>query len=80
MTDTQEALLNGIIEAPQDDACRLIYADYLEENGNETRADYIRKSVELDKLEREYHAAYILHQTFIGGDNIALDQVDWEPV
>ncbi len=80
MTDTQEALLAGIIEAPEDDARRLIYADYLEENDDEPRADYIRQSVELDRMEREFSPAYILYQTFSSGDNIALDQINWEPV
>lgn len=80
MTDTQEALLAGIIEAPLDDAPRLIYADYLEEHGEENRAEYIRISVELDRMEREHQPAYILHQAFTRGDNIALNQVDWEPI
>lgn len=41
MTD-RDALLRAIIEAPDDDAPRLIYADWLDENGDPARAEFIR--------------------------------------
>jgi uncharacterized protein (TIGR02996 family) len=37
-----EAFLQSIIEAPSDDTPRLIYADWLEENGDAPRAEFIR--------------------------------------
>jgi uncharacterized protein (TIGR02996 family) len=36
------ALLRGILERPADDTARLVYADWLQENGEEVRAEFIR--------------------------------------
>jgi uncharacterized protein (TIGR02996 family) len=45
MTDRQ-AFLNAIIDRPDDDLLRLVFADYLEENGDADRAEFIRLQVE----------------------------------
>ena len=45
-----EAFLRDILEAPEDDGPRLVYADWLEENGQATRAEFIRLQVELARL------------------------------
>lgn len=37
-----DALLRAILEHPAQDAPRLMYADWLQENGNESRAEFIR--------------------------------------
>jgi uncharacterized protein (TIGR02996 family) len=42
-----EAFLQTIIECPDDDAPRLIYADWLEENGDPDRAEFIREQIRL---------------------------------
>ncbi|HEY1067961.1 MAG TPA: TIGR02996 domain-containing protein [Pirellulales bacterium] len=42
--------LQAILAAPDDDAPRLIYADWLEEAGEEERAELIRVQIELDQL------------------------------
>lgn len=42
---TGYALINAIINKPDDDAPRLIYADWLEENERQDRAAYIREMV-----------------------------------
>lgn len=39
---TQRALLNAIIAKPDDDALRLIYSDWLDENGEAERASLVR--------------------------------------
>jgi uncharacterized protein (TIGR02996 family) len=39
---TTKALLATIIANPQDDTARLVYADWLQENGDEDRAEFIR--------------------------------------
>jgi uncharacterized protein (TIGR02996 family) len=44
-----EAFLQSICENPEDDAVRLIYADWLEENGD-PRGEFIRAQVELAQL------------------------------
>lgn len=54
----RESLLRSILESPQDDTPRLIYADWLEENGEAERAEFVRVQVELARLERnEIHFA-----------------------
>lgn len=45
MTDRQ-AFLNAVIDRPDDDLLRLVFADYLEENGDPDRAEFIRLQVE----------------------------------
>jgi uncharacterized protein (TIGR02996 family) len=51
MTD-REALLLAIKANPHDDLPRLIFADYLDENGEPERADYIRTAIEIARLEQ----------------------------
>ena len=46
-TTDEHALLAAIAAAPLDDAPRLVYADWLQERGEETRADYLRAIVTL---------------------------------
>jgi uncharacterized protein (TIGR02996 family) len=49
-TDVGEALYQAILDDPEDDASRLVYADWLEENGGpagQARAEFIRVQVEL---------------------------------
>jgi uncharacterized protein (TIGR02996 family) len=43
----EDALLKAVIAEPDDDSPRLIYADWLEENGQEARAEFIRVQVAL---------------------------------
>ena len=45
-----EAFLRAIFAAPDDDTPRLVYADFLEENGKPERAALIRAQCELAKL------------------------------
>ena len=50
MTD-QPGFLAAILDSPDDDTPRLVYADWLEENGQEARAEFIRVQCELARLE-----------------------------
>jgi uncharacterized protein (TIGR02996 family) len=43
------ALLLAIVTDPADDAARLIFADWCEENGQPERAEFVRVQVELDR-------------------------------
>jgi uncharacterized protein (TIGR02996 family) len=57
MTD-RDALLRAICDAPDDDAPRLIYADWLDEHGDPRQAEFIRVQIELAQVpepERESH-------------------------
>ena len=46
-TNTAQGLLADIIEHPEDDDLRLIYADFLDDHDEEERAEFIRSQVEL---------------------------------
>jgi uncharacterized protein (TIGR02996 family) len=52
MTD-DAAFLRAVLDAPGDDAPRLVYADWLEENGQGDRAEFIRVQCELARLPIE---------------------------
>ena len=47
-----EAFLRAIFDAPDDDTPRLVYADFLEENGDEDRAAYIRYECEAARCDQ----------------------------
>jgi uncharacterized protein (TIGR02996 family) len=46
----EQSLLQAILEAPEDDRLRLVYSDWLEEDGQAERAEFIRTQVELARL------------------------------
>ncbi|HZY86359.1 MAG TPA: TIGR02996 domain-containing protein [Gemmataceae bacterium] len=48
----QEAFLADVIEHPDDDAPRLVYADWLDDHGDADRAEFIRLQCEVAKLEQ----------------------------
>src|SRR5262245_12883262 len=47
----QQGLLAAILAEPDDDVPRLVYADWLDEHGDEARAEFIRVQVELARME-----------------------------
>lgn len=51
---SRESFIRAICETPGDDSVRSIYADYLEEQGETARAEFIRVQVELAQRPREY--------------------------
>lgn len=54
MTTVEHAgFLAAIIEEPHDDFHRIVYADWLEENGEDERAEFIRAQLELAKMRAE---------------------------
>lgn len=53
---TDRQLLRAILEKPEDDAPRLIYADWLEEDGQPERAEFIRVQCELARCPSEIRA------------------------
>jgi uncharacterized protein (TIGR02996 family) len=56
---SHDAFLQAIIETPDDDAPRLVYADWLEDNGDPLRAQFIRRDClvppGIDEEEPAYH-------------------------
>src|SRR5207344_2104774 len=47
---TDAAFLRAILAHPDDDAPRLIYADWLDEQGDADRAEFIRLQVQLSRM------------------------------
>jgi uncharacterized protein (TIGR02996 family) len=46
----RDAFLRAICENPDDDTPRLVFADWLQENGDEARAEFIRVQIEAARL------------------------------
>jgi uncharacterized protein (TIGR02996 family) len=53
MTDA-DALLAAVLAEPDDDLPRLVYADWLDENGRPERAEFVRVQVELARFPDRY--------------------------
>jgi uncharacterized protein (TIGR02996 family) len=51
MEDTN--LVNAIVADPNDDAVRLVYADWLEEHDQPDRAEFIRGQIQLARLSQD---------------------------
>jgi uncharacterized protein (TIGR02996 family) len=47
------ALLQAVLAAPEDDTPRLVYADWLEEHGDDARAEFIRVQIERARLRED---------------------------
>jgi uncharacterized protein (TIGR02996 family) len=45
-----DVLLQAILAEPEDDSVRLVYADWLDEHGDQDRAEFIRVQCELARL------------------------------
>src|SRR5262249_10801808 len=45
-----EAILQGVLDNPDDDTPRLVYADWLDDHGDPDRAEFIRVQIELARL------------------------------
>src|SRR4051812_46862381 len=57
-----EGFLQAIREEPLNDVPRLIYADWLEENGDPARAEFIRLQCELAALDPSDPRLLLLHK------------------
>jgi uncharacterized protein (TIGR02996 family) len=50
---SHNAFLRAILDRPDDDLCRLVYADYLDDVGEHSRAEFIRLQCELAGLQED---------------------------
>lgn len=48
----EDALLNAIAAHPEEDTPRLMYADWLDENGQPLRAEFIRVQIDVSRIEQ----------------------------
>ncbi|MBA4062829.1 MAG: hypothetical protein C0501_03820 [Isosphaera sp.] len=86
---TEAALLRAIRDAPDDDTARLVYADYVEEEGDPARGEFVRVQVALARtpegdparaaLEDREHDLLAEHERhWLGADLAADGLVEWE--
>src|SRR6476659_4565973 len=59
-----EPFLRAICEAPDDDAPRLVFADWLDEAGDPDRAEFIRRHVQLARDPEARSLEYECNQRF----------------
>jgi uncharacterized protein (TIGR02996 family) len=50
---SRRGLLQGILEAPEDDTPRLVFADWLDDNGEADRAEFIRAQIQLARTPED---------------------------
>ena len=62
-----DGLLQDILANPDDDAPRLVYADWLEEHGEADRAEFIRAQIEAARLAQEKALRPALPVLFMSG-------------
>lgn len=55
MNGDRDSFIAAIIARPDDDLPRLIFADWLDENGETERAEFIRVQCELARLSKSHH-------------------------
>lgn len=68
-------LLAGIIAQPDDDAPRLIYADWLDEQGDTDRAEFIRVQIQLARTPWGHPDAWAIRQR--NSDLLGEFQLEW---
>jgi len=59
----REGLLRAICEAPDDDAPRLVYADWLDEHGDPLQAEFIRVQIEMARIPKDERGNHPLAAT-----------------
>jgi len=70
------ALLAAVCANPDDDTTRLVFADWLEENGEGKRAAYIRAAVELHRRENADTPAAAFYQFLNESSLVTLESAD----
>jgi uncharacterized protein (TIGR02996 family) len=85
----ETALLRAIGLHPEEDTPRLVYADWLEEHGSGARAEFIRLSCELARMEDEDTPGRALRDFLLDKDEHIvrgdwrrshIDKIDWSEI
>ncbi len=78
MTD-ELAFIRSIKACPQDDAPRLVFADWLEEHGQEARANFIRRSVQ-NSASNIMHSVHLSYRAYKAGEQVTFeDLMEYRP-
>src|SRR4051812_48307025 len=78
MFDEREALVAAIAANPDDDTPRLIFADWLQEHGEDDRAEFIRLECELARRRLEYVTDSSLPDDFKAAREVSRNLLDRE--
>src|SRR5262245_23510597 len=71
----ETAFLSAILDAPDDDVPRLVFADWLDDNGDSARAEFIRAQVRLERLPEYDPERFELEERSL--DLLAEHRAEW---
>jgi uncharacterized protein (TIGR02996 family) len=73
----RDALLAAIRAHPEEDTPRLMFADWLEEQGDEVRAEFLRLQCELARLEGDGSDSQAVYEFLCERDYVTRPAADW---
>jgi uncharacterized protein (TIGR02996 family) len=74
------ALFRAVLSHPDEDTPRLVFADWLQEHGEEKRAAFIRAQVDLFHRTSADSEAVAVREFFAAVNFVDLGDIDWAPV
>jgi uncharacterized protein (TIGR02996 family) len=74
---TDQALLRAIVENPDEDTPRLMFADWLDEHDDPTRAEFIRLQCELARLDTDGSDSHAVYEFLRDRDYVTRPAADW---
>lgn len=78
MTSDHDALFRAICANPEDDTPRLVFADWLEENDEPTRAEFVRAQVEFARLMDDGSDSQAVWEFLKEQDYVSRPAAKWE--
>lgn len=76
----RDALLAAIRSHPEEDTPRLMFADWLEEQGDEVRAEFVRLQCELARLESDGSGSQAVYEFLCERDYVTRPAADWTQI
>lgn len=80
MISDRDALLAAIRANPEEDTPRLMFADWLDENGDAARAEFIRLQCELGQLADDGSDSQVVYEFLRDRDNDTRVSADWTQI
>lgn len=76
----RDSLLAAIRGHPEEDTPRLMFADWLEEHGDEVRAEFLRLQCELARLEGDGSGSQAVYEFLCERDYVTRPAADWTQI
>jgi uncharacterized protein (TIGR02996 family) len=80
MSSDRDSLLAAIRAHPEEDTPRLMFADWLEEHGDEVRAEFVRLQCELARLDSDGSDSQTLYEFLCESDYVTRPAADWTQI